>query len=215
MSTCRSRTEARADRGDKRADRRIPPPVASLAPGPCPARPPGLLTGHTGPSLPGRKSDERDGRVSVASAHERHDGTEGGVELLLSPWHRGRGYGARALDALTDLAFGELPLYRLRAITHTDNTAALASSTGRGSPGRGRAGRRACTGGGGTTSRCSRCPVPSGRRRRARGPGTCDRARLVRVLGRPGPGAPGGVEGGVCGGAVIPRRARGRRSRGW
>ncbi|MFE7426305.1 GNAT family N-acetyltransferase [Streptomyces sp. NPDC057545] len=126
MSTCRSRTEARADRGDKRADRRIPPPVASLAPGPCPARPPGLLTGHTEPSLPGRKSDERDGRVSVASAHERHDGTEGGVELLLSPRHRGRGYGARALDALTDLAFGELPLYRLRAITHTDNTAALA-----------------------------------------------------------------------------------------
>ncbi|MEU9759974.1 GNAT family protein [Streptomyces sp. NPDC047985] len=27
---------------------------------------------------------------------------------------------------LTDLAFGELPLYRLRAISHADNAAALA-----------------------------------------------------------------------------------------
>ncbi|MFF9346562.1 GNAT family N-acetyltransferase [Streptomyces sp. NPDC014734] len=48
------------------------------------------------------------------------------VELVLSPRHRGRGYGTDALDALTDLAFGELPLYRLQAVTHTDNAAALA-----------------------------------------------------------------------------------------
>ncbi|MFF3729897.1 GNAT family N-acetyltransferase [Streptomyces sp. NPDC002476] len=59
------------------------------------------------------------------------DGTAD-VELLLSPRHRGRGYGTRVLDALTDLAFGELPLYRLRAVTHADNAAALAVLDGSG-----------------------------------------------------------------------------------
>ncbi|MFJ1913078.1 GNAT family N-acetyltransferase [Streptomyces sp. NPDC088147] len=29
------------------------------------------------------------------------------------------------MDALADLAFGELPMHRLQAVTHTDNTAAL------------------------------------------------------------------------------------------
>ncbi|MFB7913722.1 GNAT family N-acetyltransferase [Streptomyces sp. NPDC056061] len=53
------------------------------------------------------------------------DGTAD-VELVLSARHRGRGYGTDALDALTDLAFGELPLHRLQAVTHTDNAAALA-----------------------------------------------------------------------------------------
>ncbi|MFF3751509.1 GNAT family N-acetyltransferase [Streptomyces sp. NPDC002018] len=46
--------------------------------------------------------------------------------LMLDPDHRGQGYGTDALDALADLAFGELPVHRLEAITHTDNTAALA-----------------------------------------------------------------------------------------
>ncbi|MER5357336.1 GNAT family protein [Streptomyces sp. NPDC002785] len=53
------------------------------------------------------------------------DGTAD-VELMLAPQHRGHGYGTDALDALTDLAFGELPMYRLQAVTHTDNAAALA-----------------------------------------------------------------------------------------
>ncbi|MFF7458452.1 GNAT family N-acetyltransferase [Kitasatospora sp. NPDC008115] len=49
------------------------------------------------------------------------------VELVLDPGHRGRGYGTAALDALVDLAFGELPLHRLAVETHTDNGAALAA----------------------------------------------------------------------------------------
>ncbi|MFB7475139.1 GNAT family N-acetyltransferase [Kitasatospora sp. NPDC056184] len=48
------------------------------------------------------------------------------VELVLAPEHRGRGYGTAALDALVDLAFGELPLHRLAVETHTHNSAALA-----------------------------------------------------------------------------------------
>ncbi|WP_335932443.1 GNAT family N-acetyltransferase [Streptomyces sp. PTD5-9] len=48
------------------------------------------------------------------------------AEVVLSARHRRRGYGTAVLDALADLAFGELPLYRLEAFTHTDNTAALA-----------------------------------------------------------------------------------------
>ncbi|MEU4262898.1 GNAT family protein [Streptomyces sp. NPDC025273] len=48
------------------------------------------------------------------------------VELMLAPEHRGRGHGTDALDALVDLAFGELPLHRLTAETHTDNSPALA-----------------------------------------------------------------------------------------
>jgi RimJ/RimL family protein N-acetyltransferase len=46
------------------------------------------------------------------------------VDLMLDPQHRGQGYGTDALDALVDLAFGELPMHRLQAVTHTDNTAA-------------------------------------------------------------------------------------------
>ncbi|MFF3305226.1 GNAT family N-acetyltransferase [Streptomyces sp. NPDC002908] len=45
--------------------------------------------------------------------------------LLLAPEHRGQGHGLAALDALTDLAFGELPMQRVEAFTHTDNAAAL------------------------------------------------------------------------------------------
>ncbi|MGW1535026.1 GNAT family N-acetyltransferase [Streptomyces aureus] len=48
------------------------------------------------------------------------------VELILGPEHRGHGHGADALDALVDLAFGELPLYRLTAETHTGNAPARA-----------------------------------------------------------------------------------------
>ncbi|MGC5341658.1 GNAT family N-acetyltransferase [Streptomyces sp. DT24] len=49
------------------------------------------------------------------------------TSLMLAPEHRARGYGADALDALADLAFGELPLHRLEAVTHGDNAAALAT----------------------------------------------------------------------------------------
>ncbi|MFJ1615696.1 MULTISPECIES: GNAT family N-acetyltransferase [unclassified Streptomyces] len=59
------------------------------------------------------------------TAQDVADGTAD-VELMLAPRHRGHGYGTDALDALTDLAFGELPMYRLQAVTHTDNAAALA-----------------------------------------------------------------------------------------
>ncbi|WP_405720305.1 GNAT family N-acetyltransferase [Streptomyces sp. NBC_00046] len=48
------------------------------------------------------------------------------VELMLAAQHRGHGHGTAALDALVDLAFGELPMYRLAAETHTDNSPALA-----------------------------------------------------------------------------------------
>ncbi|MFG2832404.1 GNAT family N-acetyltransferase [Streptomyces sp. NPDC048434] len=49
------------------------------------------------------------------------------IALMLAPEHRHRGLGTDALDALVDLAFGELPLHRLAADTHTDNHAALAA----------------------------------------------------------------------------------------
>ncbi|MEV2200220.1 GNAT family protein [Streptomyces fradiae] len=49
------------------------------------------------------------------------------VELMTAVEHRGRGYGTDALDALVDLAFGELPLHRLVAETHTSNAPALAA----------------------------------------------------------------------------------------
>ncbi|MGW6598369.1 GNAT family N-acetyltransferase [Streptomyces sp. NPDC055036] len=49
------------------------------------------------------------------------------VYLLMDPQHRGQGYGADALDALVDLAFGDLPMHRVQAVTHTDNAAALAT----------------------------------------------------------------------------------------
>ncbi|MGW5930916.1 GNAT family N-acetyltransferase [Streptomyces anulatus] len=52
--------------------------------------------------------------------------------LLLAPEHRRKGIGADALEALTDLAFGELPLHRVEAVTHTDNAAALAVLSGAG-----------------------------------------------------------------------------------
>ncbi|MFJ8863168.1 GNAT family N-acetyltransferase [Streptomyces sp. NPDC102451] len=53
--------------------------------------------------------------------------SEGTAEayLVLAPEHRGRAHGAAALDALVDLAFGELPMHRVEALTHTGNTAAL------------------------------------------------------------------------------------------
>jgi RimJ/RimL family protein N-acetyltransferase len=51
------------------------------------------------------------------------------VELMPAAQHRGHGHGTDALDALVDLAFGELPLYRLTAETHTDNAPTLAVLT--------------------------------------------------------------------------------------
>ncbi|MFH9728250.1 GNAT family N-acetyltransferase [Streptomyces sp. NPDC017254] len=48
------------------------------------------------------------------------------VELMLDARHRGNGHGTAALDAVVDLAFGELPMYRLTAETHTENAPALA-----------------------------------------------------------------------------------------
>lgn len=47
------------------------------------------------------------------------------IHMMLDPRHRGRGHGTDALDALADLAFGELPLHRLEAVTHCANEAAL------------------------------------------------------------------------------------------
>ncbi|MCX5208536.1 GNAT family N-acetyltransferase [Kitasatospora sp. NBC_00240] len=49
------------------------------------------------------------------------------LELVLAPEHRGRGLALDALNALTDLTFGELPLHRLQADTHATNDAALAT----------------------------------------------------------------------------------------
>ncbi|MFD9497902.1 GNAT family N-acetyltransferase [Streptomyces sp. NPDC060035] len=59
---------------------------------------------------------------------------EGTVEayLMPAPEHRAKGHGVAALDALTDLAFGELPMHRVEAFTHTDNTAALSVLTAAG-----------------------------------------------------------------------------------
>jgi RimJ/RimL family protein N-acetyltransferase len=53
------------------------------------------------------------------------DGTAD-VHLMLDPGRRGRGHGTDAVDALVDLAFGELPMHRVQAVTHTTNAAALA-----------------------------------------------------------------------------------------
>ncbi|MFF3446658.1 GNAT family N-acetyltransferase [Streptomyces sp. NPDC002667] len=47
------------------------------------------------------------------------------ITLMLDPDHRGTGHGTAAVDALVDLAFGELPMHRVQAVTHTTNTAAL------------------------------------------------------------------------------------------
>ncbi|MER6397232.1 GNAT family protein [Kitasatospora sp. NPDC001603] len=65
--------------------------------------------------------------VGAAALAEQNmsDGTAT-VRLLVDPDHRGRGYGRAALNALIDLAFGELPLHRLETLPHTGNAAALA-----------------------------------------------------------------------------------------
>ncbi|MCD0485843.1 GNAT family N-acetyltransferase [Streptacidiphilus sp. ASG 303] len=52
------------------------------------------------------------------------DGTASVTIMLAEQW-RGQGLGTDALDALLDLAFGELPLHRIEAGTHSDNTACL------------------------------------------------------------------------------------------
>ncbi|MFJ9681147.1 GNAT family N-acetyltransferase [Streptomyces sp. NPDC101194] len=54
------------------------------------------------------------------------------ITLVLGPDHRGRGHGVDAVDALIDLAFGELPMHRVQAVTHTTNTAALGVLAGAG-----------------------------------------------------------------------------------
>lgn len=64
------------------------------------------------------------GHVALTSQNLA-DGTAH-VALLLAAPHRGQGHATAALDAVVDLAFGELPLYRLTAETHTDNAPALA-----------------------------------------------------------------------------------------
>ncbi|WP_256260235.1 GNAT family N-acetyltransferase [Streptomyces atratus] len=57
------------------------------------------------------------------------------VELMLAAQHRGHGHGTDALDTLVDLAFGELPMHRLTAETHTGNAAPTRRPAG---------GRRCC-----------------------------------------------------------------------
>ncbi|MFD9366642.1 GNAT family N-acetyltransferase [Streptomyces sp. NPDC060020] len=47
------------------------------------------------------------------------------IHLVMDPQYRGRSLGTDAVDALADLAFGELPMQRVQAVTHTGNTAAL------------------------------------------------------------------------------------------
>ncbi|WP_406376365.1 GNAT family N-acetyltransferase [Streptomyces sp. NBC_00647] len=47
------------------------------------------------------------------------------IMLMLDSDHRGKGHGTDAVDALVDLAFGELPMHRVQAVTHTTNTGAL------------------------------------------------------------------------------------------
>jgi RimJ/RimL family protein N-acetyltransferase len=64
------------------------------------------------------------GRISLVNQDLADGSAE--IHLVMGAEYRGQGYGTDALDALIDLAFGELPLHRLEAITHTDNTAALA-----------------------------------------------------------------------------------------
>ncbi|MEU6018587.1 GNAT family protein [Streptomyces sp. NPDC047515] len=54
------------------------------------------------------------------------------ITLVLDPGHRGQGHGVDAVDALVDLAFGELPMHRVQAVTHTTNTAALGVLAGAG-----------------------------------------------------------------------------------
>ncbi|MFJ9851800.1 GNAT family N-acetyltransferase [Streptomyces sp. NPDC101150] len=61
----------------------------------------------------------------IALANQNFADATAEVHLMLDAQHRGQGHGTDALDALTDLAFGELPLHRLQADTHTDNAAAL------------------------------------------------------------------------------------------
>ncbi|MCX4680098.1 GNAT family N-acetyltransferase [Streptomyces sp. NBC_01433] len=113
------------------------------------------------------------GHVSL-SEEDFVDGTAEAY-LLLAPEHRGQGYAADALAALTDLAFGELPLQRVEAVTHTDNTAALAVLSGAGFVQEGvRRSACLCTGAAATTARCSPCSARSGRRRAAPGPGNTD-----------------------------------------
>ncbi|MGW3635257.1 GNAT family N-acetyltransferase, partial [Streptomyces sp. NPDC005122] len=54
------------------------------------------------------------------------------IMLVLDPGHRGRGHGTDAVDALVDLAFGELPMHRVQAVTHTINSGALGVLAGAG-----------------------------------------------------------------------------------
>ncbi|MFD3873982.1 GNAT family N-acetyltransferase [Streptomyces sp. NPDC058623] len=68
-----------------------------------------------------------DGRPIGHIALTNQDLVDGTAEimLMLDPDHRGQGHGADAVDALVDLAFGELPMHRVQAVTHTTNAAAL------------------------------------------------------------------------------------------
>ncbi|MCX5008856.1 GNAT family N-acetyltransferase [Streptomyces sp. NBC_00638] len=54
------------------------------------------------------------------------------IMLMLDSDHRGKGHGTDAVDALVDLAFGELPMHRVQAVTHTTNTGALGVLAGAG-----------------------------------------------------------------------------------
>jgi RimJ/RimL family protein N-acetyltransferase len=67
------------------------------------------------------------GHISLVD-QDMIDGTAE-VNLMLDADHRGLGHGSDALDALVDLAFGELPMHRVQAVTHTTNTAAISVLT--------------------------------------------------------------------------------------
>lgn len=71
--------------------------------------------------------------IGLIALHDQQlaDGTAEAY-LMLAPEHRAQGHGVAALDALSDLAFGELPMHRVEAFTHTDNTAALSVLTAAG-----------------------------------------------------------------------------------
>ncbi|WP_328906953.1 GNAT family N-acetyltransferase [Streptomyces sp. NBC_00234] len=70
------------------------------------------------------------GHVALTDQHLAEGTAE--AYLALAPEHRAKGHGADALDALMDLAFGELPLERVEAHTHSDNAAALRVLAGSG-----------------------------------------------------------------------------------
>lgn len=70
------------------------------------------------------------GHVALADQN-MVDGTAS-VTITLAAQCRGQGLGTDTLDALPDLAFGELPLHRIETEIHTDNAAGLTLFTNAG-----------------------------------------------------------------------------------